>query len=159
VADEVIDLDARRVHRQPSTRHRLRRQLLRQASAAHEATDAVVDAARRASTIELLHAQREQVAAEAAALRFERDRGVADAGRLISRRIRALRAVADATIQIHTLEPGKPSPSATRRVLDLLLADVLAAAHEIFDHTTAEQLADALQKRLERGAVDQLIRR
>jgi hypothetical protein len=104
-------------------------------------------------TIELLHAQREQIAAEAAALRFERDRGTGDVGRLISRRVRALRAVADATVQIHELEAGAPPPSATRRVLDLLLTDVLAAAHEVLDPATA-----AARRRLVGGVLDDLIR-
>jgi len=158
MGDDAIDLDARRVHRQPSARHRQKREARQLASAAHEATDAIVQAARTASTVELLHLQRLEVAREAASLRFDRMFGStsADTGRLISRRVRALRAVADATLQIHELEAGSPSPVVVRRIVALLTDDVVAAGRAVFDSATADRLEVAVRRRVD-ACADQLI--
>lgn len=117
----------------------------------HEANDSVVQAASGASPVEVLHAQCVELAVEAAALRFDRiraSRGTKDVGRLISRRIRALRSVADAIVQLHALSVGTPSPTAIRQVLQLLTDDVLAASREVLDAPTADRLAEAVHRRV-----------
>lgn len=155
--DNVIDF--RRIHRRPTSLRQARLEALRAAEAAHEAADPIVRASSGASPIEVLHAQLVELAVEAAALRFDRlhaSSGAKDRGRLISRRVRALRCVADAAIELHHLGDGASSPAATRRVLELLTDDILAASREVLDGATAQHLETAVRQRVE-PMLDELV--
>lgn len=151
VSDNVVDIDARRVQRPPSARGLARREALRAAEAAYQEADPVVRAARHASHGELLHVQVVELAREAASLKFDRLQTTdpRTRQRITSRRIRALRALADAVIQRHRHEAGAPSDAAVQRVLQLLMSDVLAVGPQIFSSDVAAKLQVALQERFD----------
>lgn len=150
MSDNVVDL--RRVRSRPTSRRQQRLDLLRAAEIEHEAADPVLRAASGATTPELLRAQCIELAREAAALRFERLRaatGARETGRLISRRIRGLRSLARAVVELHELEAGAPSEAVTRRALGLLQRDIEDVVAELFKREDAERLIGGIRRRVE----------
>jgi hypothetical protein len=155
MGDNILDLDSRRVQRTPSARTRARLTALRLAEAEYEARDGVVQAATGTSTSDLLRQQIVELARETAALRFDRLTAT-DARareRLSSRRIRALKSLADALLQRHQYDAGAPSPVAIRRITDCLRNEVETAITELFPGQ-AEDVIQRLRGRLDRGLDD-----
>lgn len=150
MSDNVIELDARKVRERPSPTKEARLVAMRAAEATHGADDAVFQAAAGATTVELLRLQVVELAREAAALRWAREHSsdARDRQRLSSRRIRALRTVATAVIELHRLEGGEPSPAVLLRVLDDLQGVVETCAGEVFEPATVERFVCSLRDRL-----------
>lgn len=159
MGDNVIDI-GRRVRQRPGPQRQARLQALRAAEAEHEANDGVVRAAVDATSAELLQLQLVELAREAAILKFDRMQATdaRERQRICSRRVRALKAVATAAVELHRLDAGASSPGVMRRVLDLLLVDVLGAAAEVLDGKSADRFAAAARKRLGSGLMDELSR-
>jgi len=151
--DNVIDFRGRRARQSPSIRKQARLNARRAAEAEHERQDPLVRAAPGASTEELLQLQIEELAVEAASLRFERMHA-AEARvreRLCSRHVRSLRSLANAVIELHRegRSGGLPSGAVLRKVLGELTTEVLSASTEVLDAETAERFAAAVRTRLE----------
>lgn len=150
MTNKVIEIDSRKVRDRPRVRGQERLHAFRVAEAEHAADDAVLRAAASAPTVELLRLQVAELARECAALRWDREHA-ADARerqRLASRRIRALRSLASAVVELHRIEGGAPSP----RIIEKLLADLQNVVEdsvvELFDAGTAERMLTAVRGRL-----------
>lgn len=116
-------------------------------------------AASGASTAELLRLDLFELAKEAAALKFERINappGSREQARLITRRVRALRACARTAIQIHRVEAGLPSPKVIRRITALLCLDIESAALELLPAREAEAMIKRFHTRVA-DEMDQLL--
>jgi len=158
-SENIIDIDSRKVRERTSERKLARLNAMRHAEAEHAVHDDVVHAAVHATTAELLRVQVVELSREAAALRWERERSsdARERQRLSSRRIRALRTVAMAVVELNKLEDGEPSPRVVARVLDDLQGLVEGCVAELFDAETAERCIGDLRARL--GSVfDQVLK-
>lgn len=150
VANNIVDLDVRRLRERPSRRRLAWLDTVRAAEHEHAVHDDIVRAAASATTVELLRVQVAELARECAALRWDREHA-ADARerqRLASRRIRALRSLASAVLELHGLEGGEASPRVIAKVLDDLQDLVEGAVVELFDAHTAARCIGALRARL-----------
>ena len=155
MGDNVIDLNGR-VRQRPGPQRQTRLRMFQAAEAEHEANDPTVRAAASATTAELLHLQLVEVACETERLKFDRLHATdaRERQRLCSRRIKALRSVATAALELHRLDAGASSPSVTRRALERLLTDVLGAATEVLDTSTADRFAAAVRRGTSRSALE-----
>ena len=146
----VVEIDSRRIREKPSTRKEARLSAMRDAEVEHAAHDAVVRGAAEAKTAELLSLQLVELCREAAALKWDRMHATdaRERQRLSTRRIRALRTIAAATVEVHRLENGEPSPAVVAKVLADLQQLVEGCMVELFPGDTAERCIGALRARL-----------
>jgi len=149
-----LDVDNRQVKPRPCARSLARRLAFQSAEEEHADQDPIVRAASGASTAELLRLDLFELAKEAAALKFERINappGSREQARLITRRVRALRACARTAIQLHKVESGTPSAAVTRRITDLLRHDIEAAAVDVLPAEQARDLIERFRSRVAAG--------
>lgn len=135
-------------------------QAFQTALAEHERQDRVLRVVRDAETIEALHVAREEVAAEAAALLFDKSNTLPasrEFGRICSRRVAALREIGKLTVEIAHAAPGLPSVATIRRVVDLLRIEVESIASEILSEDDLRRHREALERRLADGGLDKMI--
>ena len=108
--------------------------------------------ANNASPLEVLQVLLVELSREAAALLFDRlhlPPHSREVGRLASRRVRALRAVAATRLEMAQIEGDDPPPRVVRRIVELLVVDVLTAAREVLPSEAADRLTVAFHRRLE----------
>jgi len=154
-----LDVDNRQVKPRPCARSLARRLAFQRAEEEHADQDPIVRAASGASTAELLRLDLVELAKEAAALKFERINappGSREQARLITRRVRALRACARTAIQIHRVEAGLPSPKVIRRITALLCLDIESAALEVLPAEQALAMIGRFRLRVQQG-LDQVL--
>jgi hypothetical protein len=159
VDPKIVDIQTRRIRRSPSPHQQARLHVRREAEAKHEDHDHVVAAATSATTAEVLRVQVAELARETANLKFDRihAQDSRERQRICSRRVKALGALASATIELHNIEAGAPSPGVVRRVLEVLLADVMTTASEVLDPDSADRFAAAVRRRFDGGLMDDLV--
>jgi hypothetical protein len=115
-------------------------------------TDQVVLAALRDDRLDVLHVAREALAREAAGLLFARLQcvpGSREMGRLASRRVAALREIANLTLSIARIDTGLPSPQRISKLLELLMVTIDEAAESVLPTETATAFARACRQRIE----------
>lgn len=143
----------RKVERAPSPDEIVRhdRELSRRQDA--EARDDVVRACRprHAETVEVFERLVLEAARECAALGWQRreaeKRGL-DIQRIASRRIGALTALASLVRLLHIARNGEPSPEQMKRVIGLLVEEVVNAAYEVLPSATADTFVGRLRESL-----------
>lgn len=114
-------------------------------------SDRVVQAAAATNDLEALFVAREELAREAAGLLYARLQSVPgsrEMGRLASRRIAALRDVANLTVAIARVDRGLPSPAQMGRILQSL-QDVIEDAASVLPEDVARRFAAAWRQRIE----------
>jgi len=112
--------------------------------------DRVVQAANSGNYLESLFVAREELAREAAGLLYARLQSVPgsrEMGRLASRRIAALRDVANLTLAIARVDQGLPSPAQMARILQSL-QDVIEDAASVLPEEVALKFAAAWRQRI-----------
>lgn len=110
-------------------------------SARFVGADRVVRAAASGNDLESLHVAREDLAREAAGIFFTRLQAVPgsrELGRLASRRIAALREIANVTLAIARADQTTPSPARMSRILESLAGVVNEAAAAVLPEDVAK---------------------
>lgn len=153
---DVIDLDnqppgrPRKIARQRSARVRQRVAAFHERAAVFVAADPLVRAAEMGPDLESLYLAREELAREAAGLLFMRLQAVPgsiEMGRLASRRIAALREVANLTVAIARAGAGAPSPERMARIMTSLFEVVDEASASVLPEDVAAKFARAWRER------------
>ena len=78
-------------------------------------------------------------------------------GRISSRRIVALAEIGRLTVEITRADPGAPAVETIRRVCELLLDEVAAAATDVLPKDTAARFEEAFRRKLDEVAFDDVI--
>jgi hypothetical protein len=142
----------RTVTRQRSTRVQERVAAYNEKAARFVAADELYQAAQSGDDLESLYVAREQLAREAASLHFTRLQtvpGSREMGRLITRRISALREITSLTIAIARAGTGMPSPERLERIMANLIDVVDQSAAGVLPPEVAARFRDELRARLE----------
>jgi hypothetical protein len=141
----------RKVAPQRSQRVRERVEAFQAAEREFAKTDALLCAAVTDQRLEALYIAREELAREAAGLLFARlysVPGSREMGRLATRRISALREVANLTLVIARYDSGSPSPERMGRILELLTATIDEAVASVLPADTAANFQQAWRARI-----------
>lgn len=150
--DESVPGRPRKVVARRSKRIRERVASFHEAEERFVEVDQVVLAASVDDRLEVLHVTREALAREAAGLLFARLQaipGSREMGRLATKRISALRDIANLTLSIARIETGLPSPERMGRILGFLMTTIEEAAENVLPGDTARAFSDAWRARIE----------
>lgn len=142
----------RAVARRPSTRVQERVVEYNEEATRFVAADELCQAVQSGDDLESLYVAREQLAREAASLLFSRLQAVPgsrELGRLVTRRISALREIASLTISIARAGTGMPSPERLERIMMSLIDVVDQAAAGVLPSEIVARFRDELRARLD----------
>ena len=128
--------------RRPSPQRQRQNERARAVEEVYVQGDLVLASVKTGNTIEVLEQIRAATAVEAASLRWERLQHPLhpEAPKWSSRRVALLAEVARLTLVIARLEPGKPAPATTAKVIQAFWSTVRETASEVLSKADVNQL-------------------